>query len=190
MQKVEIRIGIGLARPASFHPYFDQMGVSFIQYNLETWVTIKKQIDSFLVFLYFDRFYEKSLGKVVPGIWKFSTASLLPYSENLGLPRLSRFTVVCVCVCVCVCVRVCVCISFHRKGFSSLKQNNNNKCNARDQASDVVLRKLLSVKHLRRHVIDNHGMDLQPSNCAVVSIKPGRATGSKRQLLKLSKNQR
>lgn len=68
MQKVEIRIGIGLARPASFHPYFDQMGVTFIQYNLETWVTIKKQIDSFLVFLYFDRFYEKSFGKVVPGI--------------------------------------------------------------------------------------------------------------------------
>ena len=37
----------------------------------------------------------------------------------------------------------------HRKGFW-LKQNN--KCNARDQASDVVLRKLLCVKYLRRHV--------------------------------------
>ena len=37
---------------------------------------------------------------------------------------------------LCVCVYVC--ISFH-----CLKQNN--KCNARDQASDVVLRKLLCV---------------------------------------------
>ena len=55
----------------------------------------------------------------------------------------------CVCVCVCVCVR----ISFYRKGFSWLKQNN--KCNARDQASHVVLRKLLYVKYLRRHVINN-----------------------------------
>ena len=59
---------------------------------------------------------------------------------------------VCVCVldvcvvCVCVCVRarvyVCVCvfISFHRKGFSWLKKNN--KCNASDQANDVVLRNI------------------------------------------------
>ena len=45
------------------------------------------------------------------------------------------------CVCVCVCVYVCVCISFHRKGFSWLKQSN--RCNARDQANDVMLRKLL-----------------------------------------------
>ena len=96
---------------------------------------------------------------------------------------------VCVCVCACVCVCVYVCVSFHRKAFSSLKQNNNKRY-ARDQASDVVLRKLLSVKNLRRHVIDNHGMDLEASNCVVVSIKPGRATGSKRQLLKLSKDQR
>ena len=59
-------------------------------------------------------------------------------------------------VCVCVCVRVC--ISFHHKGFSWLKQNN--KCNARDHASDVVLRKLLCVKHPRHHVIDNHSRDL------------------------------
>ena len=59
----------------------------------------------------------------------------------------------------------------------------NNKCNARDQASDVVLRKLLCVKYLRRHVIDNHSRDLQAGNCAKVLIKPGRATRSKRQLL-------
>ena len=49
------------------------------------------------------------------------------------------------------CVCVCVCVSFHRKCFSWLKQNS--KCNARDQASDVVLRKLLCVKYLRRGVI-------------------------------------
>ena len=94
------------------------------------------------------------------------------------------FMVPSVCVCVCVCVYVCVCISFYRKGFSWLKQN---KCNARDQASDVILRKLLCVKYLRRHVIDNHSRDLQASNYATVSIKPGRATGSKRQLLEILK---
>ena len=66
---------------------------------------------------------------------------------------------------------MCVCISFRRKGFSRLKQNN--KCNTRDQASDVVLRKLFSVKYFHRHVIDNLSRDLQASNCARVSIKPG-----------------
>ena len=92
------------------------------------------------------------------------------------------------CQRTCVCVCVCVCVSFHRKGFSGLKQNN--KCNARDQASDVVLRKLFYIKYLRRHVIDNHSSYLKASNCARMSIKPGRATRSKRQLLKLPKNQR
>ena len=43
------------------------------------------------------------------------------------------------------------------------------------------------VKYLRRHLIDNHLRDLQASNCARVSIKPGRATRNTRQLLKLSK---
>ena len=83
---------------------------------------------------------------------------------------------------------MCVFISFHRKDFSWLKQNN--KCDARDQVSDVVLRKLLCVKYLHHHVIDNHSRDLQVSNCARVSIKLGRATRSKRQLLELSENQR
>ena len=61
---------------------------------------------------------------------------------------------------------------------------------ARDQASDVVLRKLVCVKYLHCHVIHNHNRDFQASNCARVSIKPGRATRSKRQLLERSKNQR
>ena len=65
----------------------------------------------------------------------------------------------------------------------------NNECNIRDQPSNVVLKKLLCVKYLRRHVIDKPSRDLQDSNCARVSIKPGRATGSKRQHSKLSKNQ-
>ena len=43
------------------------------------------------------------------------------------------------------------------------------------QASDVVLGKLLRVKNLRVHVIDNHGRDLLSGNCARVSIKPGKA---------------
>ena len=38
-----------------------------------------------------------------------------------------------------VCVCVCVFIFFHYRGFSWLKQNN--KCNAMDQANNVVLRK-------------------------------------------------
>ena len=91
-------------------------------------------------------------------------------------------------VCVFVCVCVCVCISFHCKGFSWLKQND--KCNARDQASDAVLRKLLCVKYLCRHIIDNHSRDHQASDCSRVSIKAGRAMRSKRQLLYPSKNQR
>ena len=85
------------------------------------------------------------------------------------------------------CVCVCVFISFHRRGFSWPKQNN--KCNARDQISDFVPRKLLCVKNLLRQVIDNHSRDLQASNCARVSVKPGGATRSKRQLLILSKTQ-
>ena len=55
------------------------------------------------------------------------------------------------------------------------------------QVSNVVLRKLLHVKNLRLHVIDNHSRDFLASNCARVSIKLGKATRSKRQLLKLSK---
>ena len=39
----------------------------------------------------------------------------------------------------------------------------NNKCNARDQASDVVLLKYICVKNLRRHVIGNYSSDLQTS---------------------------
>ena len=92
-------------------------------------------------------------------------------------------------VCACVCVCVCVCVYFLPPSRLLLTEKNN-KCNARDQARDVVLRKLLCVKYLHRYVIDNHSRDLQASNCARVSIKPGRATRSKRQLLKLSKNQR
>ena len=55
------------------------------------------------------------------------------------------------------------------------------------KSSDVVLRKLLRVKNLRLLVIDNHSRDLLASNCTRVSIKPGKAARSKRQLLKLSK---
>ena len=82
---------------------------------------------------------------------------------------------------------VCVYVSFHRRGFSWLKQNN--RCIARDQVSDVMLGKLLCFKNICCHVIDSYSRDLQTSNCARVSIKPGKAMISKRQLLKLSKNQ-
>ena len=92
------------------------------------------------------------------------------------------------CVRVCVCVCVCVFLSFHCRGFSWLKQNN--KYNARDQASDVELRKSFCVKYIHHHIIDNHSRDLQASNYARVSIKQGRAMRNKRQLLKISENQR
>ena len=42
----------------------------------------------------------------------------------------------------------------------------NNECNARDQVSDGMLRKLLWVKFLRRHFINNHSRDLRASNCS------------------------
>ena len=48
------------------------------------------------------------------------------------------------------------------------------------QASDVVLRKLLRVKNLRLHIIDNHSRSLLASNYARVSVKPGKAARSKR----------
>ena len=54
-------------------------------------------------------------------------------------------------------------------------------------ASDVVLRKLFHVKNLYFHTIDYHSRDLLGSNCATVSIKPGKAARIKRHLLKLSK---
>ena len=55
-----------------------------------------------------------------------------------------------------MCVCVCVFISFHRRGFSWLKQNN--KCNARDQVSDVVLRKSLCAKYIHHYIIDIAGI--------------------------------
>ena len=94
---------------------------------------------------------------------------------------------VCVCVCVCVCLFVCLFISVHRKGFSWLNRTMDVLPDI--QASDVVLRKLLCVKNLHLHIIVNHSRDLLASNCARVSLKLGRAMRSKRQLLKLSKNQ-
>ena len=89
------------------------------------------------------------------------------------------------CVCACVCVYVCVhsvCLLSPYRHFLTEK----NKCKARDQASDVAPRKCFFVKNLFRHVIDNHNRELYASNCGRVSIKPGRTTRSKRQLLKNS----
>ena len=79
----------------------------------------------------------------------------------------------------------CVCVYI----LSSLRLllTEQNKCNARDQASDAVLSKYFCVKNLCCHVLGNHSRDLQARNCAKESVKPGRATRSKRQLLKLSK---
>ena len=47
---------------------------------------------------------------------------------------------VCVCVCVCVCMYVCMCIYFLPPERLLLTEQNS-KCHARDQASNVVVRK-------------------------------------------------
>ena len=84
------------------------------------------------------------------------------------------------CAGVCVCVCVCVCVSVHRKDSSWL--NRTMDVTPDIQTSDVVLKKLLRIKNLRLHLIDNHSRDLLDSNCARVSIKPGKAARSKRTL--------
>ena len=77
---------------------------------------------------------------------------------------------------------MCVFPSTVNKGFSWLNRTMDVLQDI--QASDVVLRKLFCVKNLWLHIIDNHSRDLLASNCARVSIKPGRAA---RKLLKRSK---
>ena len=85
-------------------------------------------------------------------------------SKNYESYQFAYVVYVCVCVCVCVCV-------YFLPLWGLLLTEQNNKCNARDQVSDVVLRKLLCVKYLRHHVIDNQSRDLPASNCARASIR-------------------
>ena len=42
---------------------------------------------------------------------------------------------------VCVCVYVCVCVCLFPSTAKTSPAEQNNKCNAKDQASDIVLRK-------------------------------------------------
>ena len=86
----------------------------------------------------------------------------------------------CVCACVCVyvcvcgggcvvggCVLACVCVcAYFLPPLRLLLTEQSNKCNARDQASDVELGKYFCVDNLCHHVIDNHSRDLQASNYA------------------------
>ena len=72
-------------------------------------------------------------------------------------------TCVCVCVCVC-CVCMCVSVSFLSPHLL-LVTEQKNKCNARYQVSDGMLRKNFYVKDLCHHVMDNHSRDHQASNC-------------------------
>ena len=54
------------------------------------------------------------------------------------------------------------CVSFYILSAERLLlTEKNNKCNSRDQASDIVLRKYFCVKNLCHHVIDNDSRDLQ-----------------------------
>ena len=69
----------------------------------------------------------------------------------------------CVCVFVCVCVYVRVCVSFLSPHLL-LVTEQINKCNARDQVSDGMVRKNFYVKKLCHHVMENHSRDHQASN--------------------------
>ena len=50
--------------------------------------------------------------------------------------------------------------------YRILVTEQSNKCNARDQVRDGVLRKYYCVKNLCHHVIGNHSRDPQDTNCA------------------------
>ena len=73
---------------------------------------------------------------------------------SLSLP-LFLFLSFCACVCVCVCV--CVYFLLQQR---LLLTKQNNKCNARDQVSDSIVRKYFCIENLYCHVIDNHSRDL------------------------------
>ena len=85
-----------------------------------------------------------------------------------------------------MCVRVCVCLFPSTVKASTDWTEQWMYC----QIYRPAMLRWGNVKNLRLHVIVNHSRDLLASNCARVSIKPDRATRSKRQFLKLSKNQR
>ena len=82
--------------------------------------------------------------------------------SHTGCQKYGAF--VCVCVCVCVCVRARARVSF-LSPYMLLVTEQNNKCNARDQVNDGMLRKNFCVKNLCHHVMDNHSRDLQASSC-------------------------
>ena len=98
------------------------------------------------------------------------------------------FDAVCVCVCVCVYVCVCVCVSSHCKGFSWL-----NKTNVMPvfRSAMLCLGDQFCAKYLFCHVIDNHGRDLQASNCVKQCLlSRAKPQEVKDNSLKLSQNQR
>ena len=93
-----------------------------------------------------------------------------------------------VCVYVCVCVCVCVYVSSHCKGFSWL-----NKTNVMPvfRSAMLCLGDQFCAKYLFCHVIDNHGRDLQASNCVKQCLlSRAKPQEVKDNSLKLSQNQR
>ena len=89
------------------------------------------------------------------------------------------------CWCVCVCVFVCLFLS-------TVKASPD--WTERWMYCQIYRPAMLCwgnycVKNFCLHILVNHSRDLLASNCARVSLKLGRAMRSKRQLLKLSKNQ-
>ena len=89
-------------------------------------------------------------------IWRIRW--IIPYYFELLL-----FIVIIIIISLCLCV--CVCVYF-LLSYRLLLIEQNSKCNVRDQVSDGMLRKFFCVKNLCYHVIGNHSMDFQASNCA------------------------
>ena len=78
---------------------------------------------------------------------------------------------------------MCVCVYLLSPRMLFLTKQNNN-CNARVPVSDGLLRKYFCIKDLCLHFKDNHRKNpLSWQLCKRVSIKLGKATRSKRQLL-------
>ena len=85
---------------------------------------------------------------------------------------------------------LCVCL-FPFTVKASPDTEPNNKCNARVQASDGMLRKFFCMKYFCRHVTDNHSRILQASSCAKeCQLNREKPREVKDNSYELSKNQR
>ena len=119
--------------------------------------------------------------------WRNATCNLTKTSVKKIIWSMCMY--VCMCVCVRACVRACVRVCLFPSTVKASPDWNKTIDVMPEIRPTMLCWGNYCVKYLRRHVINNHSWDLQASNCARVSIKPGRTRKSKRQLLELSKNQ-